>query len=276
MIFNKGGFLSTTPSFTYTGEYRYVKDENGWQLDFLTSGVLSLKRTLRSIDLFVLGGGGAGANTGGRAYGGGGYYQTVNGIRIAKGVEYSIVVGSAGASSGENGGSSSAFGHSAQGGKAATSGKAIYANCTVYSSSGTAGNLYYYETLSSDAQSMGQGYHDVKLEYPLQQVKHNNGATVYVGYPSGYYRCLVQSTNSVEYASGTNGAGAAETRVFENGEAVSGLGNDSGVVRRGQGGGAINIAGGKGLVCMRYVRSQQPINNTAVLDHAMLDQMTLD
>ena len=136
--------LEQIPVFTYTGEYAIVDDRynpisstlGNWKLFFLTSGVLTfteLNGAEAGIDVFLVGGGGSGANgceesdgTYRSTYGGGGgYTNTVRGVRISTNTDYAITVGAGGASassisqSGYNGGSTSAFGATANGGEGA-------------------------------------------------------------------------------------------------------------------------------------------------------------
>ena len=136
--------FSTIPDFTYTGDFETVNDsdepiattQGNWKIRFLTSGTLTftaLNGAENGIDVFLVGGGGSGANgcdqsdgTYRDTYGGGGgYTNTVRGVRISTNTDYSITVGAGGASasyisqSGYDGGSTSAFGATANGGKGA-------------------------------------------------------------------------------------------------------------------------------------------------------------
>ena len=117
---------------SYTGEY--TVDENGW-IRFLTSGELRVKNTA-VIDAFLVGGGGAAAShirsgTSSSVYkyaspgGGGGYTLTKRAFTLYPHKKYSIVIGAGGkyyqansstAKDGGRGGTTSAFGVSAEGG----------------------------------------------------------------------------------------------------------------------------------------------------------------
>ena len=133
--------FNTIPDFTYTGNFEIVNDsdkpiatsQGNWKIRFLTSGTLTftaLNGAENGIDVFLVGGGGSGANgceeydgTYRNTYGGGGgYTKTVRGVRISTNTDYSITVGAGGASasaisqSGNNGGSTSAFGATVNGG----------------------------------------------------------------------------------------------------------------------------------------------------------------
>ena len=136
--------FNAIPDFTYTGNFEIVNDsdeliatsQGNWKIRFLTSGTLTftaLNGAENGIDVFLVGGGGSGANgceesdgTYRSTYGGGGgYTKTVRGVRISTNTDYAITVGAGGASassisqSGHNGGSTSAFGATANGGKGA-------------------------------------------------------------------------------------------------------------------------------------------------------------
>ena len=136
--------FNAIPDFTYTGDFEIVNDsdepiatsQGNWKIRFLTSGTLTftaLNGAENGIDVFLVGGGGSGANgcedsdgTYRSTYGGGGgYTKTVRGVRISTNTDYAITVGAGGASasaisqSGHDGGSTSAFGATVNGGKGA-------------------------------------------------------------------------------------------------------------------------------------------------------------
>ena len=102
------------PSFTYTGSYQVVDDNDNvisspstyignWKIRFLTSGTLTFSNSTgldSGIDIFVVGGGGTGARGGeyimqsrGGGGGGGGAAITVIKFPAATGNSYSIVIG---------------------------------------------------------------------------------------------------------------------------------------------------------------------------------------
>ena len=116
---------TSIPSFTYTGNYQIIDDENGnWRIKFFTSGTLTFTQFGTGngvIDVFLVGGGGAGGAAG--SGGGGGYTGTFNSIVTLKNTAYTIVVGAGGTRgssgswpSGNAGGSTSAFASSVNGG----------------------------------------------------------------------------------------------------------------------------------------------------------------
>lgn len=128
MIFNLIGggsnAASKFPEFTYTGTYELIDDgiaaddkTQNWRIKFLTSGVLKFTKVVDSIQVFLVGGGGGGGTTRGDGGGGGGGYTKTFSSEVEKNVEYTITVGSGGSVQGD-GGSTTAFGQTANGGKA--------------------------------------------------------------------------------------------------------------------------------------------------------------
>lgn len=126
------------PEYTYTGDCTFTDEGNGnWNIKFTSSGTLTFiqpNSARRGIDVFLVGGGGGGAETvemvgfstyGARAGGGGGYTATYKGMSIVRRTVYQIVVGAGGTKAGPGGGNatatdggpSSAFGKTVNGGK---------------------------------------------------------------------------------------------------------------------------------------------------------------
>ena len=129
MIINRmsGGSAGGLPSFTYTGTYTLLDDGDGnWRIKFLTSGTLRFTGKDTYIDVCMVGGGGRGAwfTTSGGGAAGSGHVSNFTVLAIA-GNDYALVVG-AGATGaratypegvyGADGGSTSAFGFTANGG----------------------------------------------------------------------------------------------------------------------------------------------------------------
>lgn len=118
--------LSSMPSFTFNGSYEKIDDGNGnWRIKLKSSSGITFSNLGKGnglVDIFCVGGGGAGYLSGG----GGGYTQTVKSQTIELGKTYSVVIGaggSVGSSSGTRGGTTS-FGSlaSAAGGYPGTAG----------------------------------------------------------------------------------------------------------------------------------------------------------
>lgn len=104
---------SRMPRFTYTGNYDLIDDEHGnWRLRLLSSGTLTFKTSSgklnHGIDIFLVGGGGGGANAVfltdlAVGSGGGGYTKTHKNISVSKGVDYAVTIGAAGNNGGTTG-----------------------------------------------------------------------------------------------------------------------------------------------------------------------------
>lgn len=111
MIFNLVTSTNKLPKFTYTGTYEVIEDGGkNWRIKFLTSGTLTLFKKLLA-DMFLVGGGGGATGASGA---GGGYTKTIKSVELEPG-SYEIVVGAGGVSA--DGGTTTAFGSSANGGK---------------------------------------------------------------------------------------------------------------------------------------------------------------
>lgn len=145
--------FNTIPEFTYTGDYTIVDDSDNpisdfaswkgnWKIRFLTSGTLTFTKLNGwngQLDVFLVGGGGAGGNgiwdsgyvqpnrRGGGA--GAGYTTTKTGVSVTINTPYSINIGAGAAApwtdpkeNGSAGGDTSAFSFTAKGGGAPKSG----------------------------------------------------------------------------------------------------------------------------------------------------------
>lgn len=118
------------PKYSYTGNHTLVKDENNhWRIKFLSSGVLEWLSEDAQIDVFLVGGGGAGG-TGAENMcgGGGGYTKTVKGTVISKGQRSQVSIG-AGGSQGDGGTTYFNDNVSAAGGKAGSKGRGGDGGC---------------------------------------------------------------------------------------------------------------------------------------------------
>lgn len=121
--------FSTIPEFTYTGDFEIVNDsdepitvsQDNWKIRFLTSGTLTftnLNGAEGGIDVFLVGGGAAGATGSGACHGGGGGYTlTAKNVSLQKNTPYEIVIGAGGNATAAQGGDTSAFSYTAAGGK---------------------------------------------------------------------------------------------------------------------------------------------------------------
>ena len=128
------------PSYTFDGSGNLIDDGNGnWRIKFYSSGYFVPKRNME-IDVFLVGGGGAGVR--GRKgvwegpSGAGGKTTTGRRVQLVAGQSYHIEIGGGGAAStstsngitGGTGGTSSAFNYSATGGGGGCAGSYDYGN----------------------------------------------------------------------------------------------------------------------------------------------------
>lgn len=258
------------PEFTYTGDYEIVNDsdepitvsQDNWKIRFLTSGTLTfqaLNGAENGIDVFLVGGGGAGGAScyvnsenplWGGGGGGGGYTNTQKEVSVTQGTTYTITVGAGGTgvsgANGNDGGSSSAFGISANGGKGG------YAGTTQTNgrkggaggSGGGAGGKYSKDTGSSTASgaggsdggngggsSGGTGQGTTTREFG------ESTGTLYAGGGGG-----------AKSSSGSNSAGGSGGGTAGNGE------NASANTGGGGGGGSTPANGGSGIIIIRNKR----------------------
>ena len=201
-----GSDQNEVSEFNYTGQYQFVDEGNGnWYANLLTSGTYTSNKDT-TVDIFLLGGGGAGNKNG--LGGGGGYYQTATKVALTKGTQYPVTIGGGGSTNGASGGQSTAFGYSVNGGSGGVGGTAYSQDCTVYGTNGTGSNVYYYPSDGASGESIGNGYKNVTLAYPTQSVTLTvSGQSVYTikAYPSGFYKCTIESTNKINYSSGSTG-----------------------------------------------------------------------
>ena len=102
---------SKAPKFTYTGNYK-VRDDG--VVELLTSGTIMFLNPA-TIDLFLVGGGGAGATNfygqfDGGGGGGGGYTRTIRKFAVSANANYQVTVGAGQVSKTTGSGGASAFG----------------------------------------------------------------------------------------------------------------------------------------------------------------------
>lgn len=121
-----------TPEFTYTGDYAIVDDSDNpisdfaswkgnWKIRFLTSGTFTVTKLNGwdgRLDVFLVGGGAAGATGSNTCHGGGGGYTlTAKNVSLQKNTPYEIVIGAGGNATAAQGGDTLAFSYTAAGGK---------------------------------------------------------------------------------------------------------------------------------------------------------------
>ena len=253
--------FNTIPDFTYTGDFEIVSDDDqpitvsqgNWKIRFLTSGTLtftSLNGAENGIDVFLVGGG----SGGGRAAGGGGYTKTLKAVKVSVGTAYLIEVGAGGiagvgnSKAGSAGGTSNAFGASANGGEANTSASSFRGSNggSGGGAGSTNGNGGKGGSDGSDGfhrngthQDSGTGQGTTTREFG------ESGGKLYAGGGGG---CTTTSSNG-----GAGGDGGGGDGGNASGGATSGKTNTGG-----GGGGAVNSkaggAGGSGIAIIRNTR----------------------
>lgn len=251
--------FNSIPEFTYTGDFEIVNDsdvpitesQDNWKIRFLTSGTLTftnLNGAENGIDVFLVGGGGGGS----RASGGGGYTKTLKAVKVSAGTAYSIVVGAGGiagvgnSKAGGTGGTSNAFGASANGGKAnGTASSYIGANGGSGGGAGSSngaggqggsdGSDGFHRDGTHRDSGTGQG--TTTREFG------ESGGKLYAGGGGG-----VGTTTPANGGAGGGGAGGNTSSGATSGETNTG----------GGGGGAANNkaggSGGSGIVVIRNAR----------------------
>ncbi len=253
--------FNTIPDFTYTGDFEIVSDDDqpitvsqgNWKIRFLTSGTLiftNLNGAENGIDVFLVGGGGGGS----RAAGGGGYTKTLKAVKVTVGTAYAIEVGAGGiagvgnSKAGGSGGTSNAFGASANGGEAnGTASSYIGANGGSGGGAGSSngaggqggsdGSDGFHRNGTNQDSGKGQG--TTTREFG------ESGGKLYAGGGGG---CTFTSSHGGDGGDGGGGAGGNTS-----GGATSGATNTGG-----GGGGATNNkaggSGGSGIVVIRNAR----------------------
>ena len=254
--------FNTIPDFTYTGDFEIVSDDDqpitvsqgNWKIRFLTSGTLTftnLNGAENGIDVFLVGGGGGGS----RAAGGGGYTKTLKAVKVTIGTAYAIEVGAGGiagvgnSKAGSAGGTSNAFGASANGGEAKTNGATSF----VGANGGSGGGA------GSSNGAGGQGGSDGSDGF------HRNGTNQDSGKGQGITTREFGESGGKLYAGGGGGGTITSSNGGAGGDGGGGDGgNTSGGATSGEtntgggGGGAANSkaggAGGSGIVTIRNAR----------------------
>ena len=232
------------PDFTYTGTYALLDDGDGnWRIRFLTSGTLTFTKRDATVDVFCVGGGGAGAAIASNCSSGAGGKTALGTVTVVSGTEYSIVVGAGAISSGQ-GGTSSAFDISAAGGfsgvgttggSGGTGGSATNAGNANGASNGSNGNV--------SGGTAGIGQNTTTREF------HEETGALYSG-SGGACRTTAAAAVGGEGGGGTGGKYG--TIASAPGAANTGGGGGAQVTGSGSGGGK---SGGSGIVILRNHRA---------------------
>lgn len=242
------------PVYSYTGNASLIEDGNyNWRIKFLTSGTLTFSSlgNASTIDVFCVGGGGAGTyamSDHGGGGGAGGYTKTSLNFPISLNVAIPVIIGAGGINpsnnSGATGGTTSFSNITASGGQSRV------VNTTNCGNGGSGGGQHGYYDVSGNACKGGS----------------NGGNAAVVSSDSGYG----QGTTTREFgeASGTLYAGGGSgsnrggnTDVIPGADGGGGTGGTgtAGVTNTGGGGGGYGGeyaggSGGSGIVVIRNHR----------------------
>ena len=211
------------PTYSYTGNSTFIDDGNyNWRIKFLTSGNVNFSSlgNATTLDVFCVGGGGAGtcqmADHGGGG-GAGGYTKTSTGFPVSLNVAIPVIIGAGGINpsdnSGATGGTTSFANVTAAGGQ---SRKVNTTNCGNGGSGG--GQLGYYDVSGNSCKGGSDG---------------GNAAVVASG--SGYG----QSSTTREF-------GEASGALYAGGGSGSNRGGDMTAIAGGAGGGGTGGTGTAG------------------------------
>lgn len=268
--------------FTYSGDYVVRKDG---VVELLTSGTIVFLEP-KVIDVFMVGGGGAGStfrdyDTAGYGGGGGGYTRTVRKFNVSANTNYTVTVGAgavySAASKGAPAGGSSAFGSfTVQGGGAVGEANGVGrpggsggGGGTTSNSDGGAGGYDggNGERGGNNGQIGGVGQGFTTREFGEAAGK------LYAG-GGGGGRYMVGSTPVISL--GGSGGGGSGGWINANGankqEPAAGIANTGGGGGGGAGGGSVFTgagSGGSGIVCFRESVELPELAGTWVLNERL-------
>ena len=273
--------LLGVPKFEYkNGEYEIIPEgiSGDWKIKFLTSGTLTFNDLTgmdNGVDIFMVGGGASGSNSGNQDWGvggGAGYTGTIKKYtKINEGIAYEITIGSGGAPCtdysnlnhlGHSGGKTIAFGYGIDGGLAATTfstGSELDPDWDIYVRGGHGG--------SGGGGSAGNGGSDGysgKGGYPGRGQRSNTGGDDEGGWEGATTTREFGEESGKLYAGGGGGGGGGKggdggggngISTDEKTPATSGEPNTGGGGGGGcQSEGVISGAGGSGILIIRNSR----------------------
>lgn len=268
--------------FTYTGDYVVRKDG---VVELLTSGTIVFLEP-KVIDVFMVGGGGAGStfrdyDTGGYGGGGGGYTRTVRKFNAAANTNYTVTVGTgavySAASKGAPAGGSSAFGSfTVQGGGAVGEanrggrpGGSGGGGGTTSNSDGGAGG---YDGGNGERGGNNGHVGGVGQGFTTREFGEAAGKLYAGGGGGGRY----MAGNTPVISLGGSGGGGSGGWINANGankqEPAAGVANTGGGGGGGAGGGAMFTgagSGGSGIVCFRESVELPELAGTWVLNERL-------
>jgi hypothetical protein len=262
---------SKAPKFTYTGNYN-VRDDG--VVELLTSGTIVFLNPV-TIDLFLVGGGGAGGSDAlntvvGCGGGGGGYTKTEKNFAVSANTEYTVVVG-AGAEASRTvdvpvSGSTS-FGNITVAGGKSTQLNRSSTDYTLGADGGSGGGGGRYSKSTGGAGGSDGGDGEFGSQSSGNPARGQGTTTREFGEPDGKLYAggggggtYIQAQSPVYALGGAGGggngawgAGANKTQAAGAGGANTGGGGGGGVGV----GGVANIiggSGGSGIVCIRIAK----------------------
>ena len=248
------------PAFTYTGNFEIANEGTAdWKIRLLSSGTLTFKEEPPLIDIFLVGGGGGGG-TGkakssgsetigpfgsGGGGGGGGYTKTVTKLTANVETAYSVVIG-AGGTSGQAGGTTSAFSYSVNGGGAGGSVSTISESTANEGKPGTGGSNGGAGYRYLNAPSTNPGSDGVPGQGTTTREFGESTGTLYAGGGAGGRGTNGYVGNSDSATGGAGGGGNSGTAGTANTGGGGGGGNGTNQFAAGAG-----ASGGSGIVVIR-------------------------
>lgn len=254
-----GGGIANRLDFTYTGGTFNERTADG-VVEFLETGILTMKKDTY-VDVFMVGGGGGGVTVtsssgNGGAGGSGGCTRTIVNALLRKGVEYQVVIGAGGTGGGNSGGETSAFGYTVSGGTVAAGG----------SGGGKGGVSASGQTNAGDGGSNGSDGGNVGYSITGTPGKGQGATTREFGEAIGKLYAGGGGGGAGVYGSfGTSGAGGegggAKGNSTTDATANTGGGGGGGKASSGSSSpGGKGTAGGSGIVCIR-LHQDDPTEN---------------
>ena len=254
---------SSIPTFTYTGSYQLVDDNNNtisntstwtgnWKIKFLTSGTFTSSISV-AVDIFAVGGGGGGNASGGC----GGFTTTVKTKTLSANTAYTVTVGAGGNPSSSGGNSSFGSLCSASGGGSAWAesggsgggGSGFYLSSSNHINGGNGGS-----NGSNGVNGWGtDGYHNGYGQGTTTREFGESSGTLYSGGGGGSGDCGYDFVNAGSGGAGGGGNGGFAFTNGRNGTANTGGGGGGGC--KSDGSGYQGGYGGSGIVIIRNTKS---------------------
>ncbi len=275
----RGKVGAAAPKFTYTGQYNIRKDG---VVELLTSGTIVFLEP-KIIDVFMVGGGGAGYVAGNNGYngyggGGGGYTRTVRRVAIAPNTPIEVTIGAGGEAPNRPGGSSGfetfavnggSYQAGANGGHGGSGGGGGVASNSDYGAGGSDGNNGESGYPTSRIGGVGQGF-------TTREFGEATGKLYAGGGGGGRYMSAVTPVISIG-GSGGGGAGAwlgtdnTQAQEASAGGANTGGGGGGGANKSVSGSGYLvnSASGGSGIVCFRDAQELPELVGTWVLNERL-------